>query len=217
VVKSVGPEVVKLLHALGIRDVAEGTVQQARIKQAALAGLPGLRWHLVGHLQRNKARRVVESFASLHSLDSLRLAVAIEEEIVRLRAGPAGAGDERPLPVLYLEVNVSGESRKGGVAAAEARRFLAEIRRLPGVASRIAGLMTMAPEGPDPEDVRPVFRALRELRDGLIADGLLPPGAGLSMGMSGDYRVAVEEGATVVRVGTRLFAGLPSASLQAEG
>ena len=216
VVKSVGPEVVKSLHALGIRDVAEGTVQGAHAKRAALSGVPGLRWHLIGHLQRNKVRRMVEGFASLHSLDSLRLAEAIEEHLGGrpARGAAAGPGGESPLASIYLEVNVSGEASKGGVALAEARGLLDAIRRLPGVASRLAGLMTMAPESADPEGARPVFRALRELRDSLAADGLLPPGAGLSMGMSGDYQVAVEEGATVVRVGTRLFSGLPTGRLR---
>ncbi len=207
VVKSVGPEVVKCLHDGGIRDVAEGTVQGALEKRESLAGLPDLRWHLVGHLQRNKARRAVGIFRSLHSLDSLRLALRLEEEIGRREDEGPG---ERPLAAIYLEVNVSGEAAKGGVAAAGARALLTEIRRAPRVASRIAGLMTMAPEAPDPEEARPTFRELRRLRDVLVEEGLLPPSAGLSMGMSGDYLVAVEEGATVVRVGTRLFAGVPS-------
>ncbi len=221
VVKYVGAEMVRLLYEAGIRDVAEGTVQGAVQKSALLDGLKDLRWHLVGHLQRNKAKKAIRMFRSIHSLDSGRLARKLEEELFLLGAEPVERVAENPqtaastpedfpvaFPVFYLEVNVSGESTKWGIPPEEAESFLEEMRECPRVACRIAGLMTMAPEDPDLQAARPHFQRLRELRDRLIRSGLLPPGAGLSMGMSGDFPVAVEEGATVVRVGTRIFQGL---------
>jgi len=212
VVKSVGPEVVGLLHRLGIRDVAEGTVQGALEKAERLSGLEGLRWHLVGHLQRNKARKAVRLFASIHSLDSPRLARRLEEEIGGAGEGPP-AGP--PVPLLYIEVHNGVDATKAGVPSGEIEAFLAEVRDCPRVAARIAGLMILAPYSEDPEAARPHFRRLREMRDHLVSGGLLAAGAGLSMGMSGDFPVAVEEGATVVRVGTRLFEGLPAAGAAA--
>src|SRR5262249_53160098 len=182
-------------------------------KREALPDREDLRWHLVGHLQRNKARRGLESCRSIHSLDSERLARKLEEELMRV--DPSGAPPERLS--LYVEVNISGEASKAGLRPEEAPAFLEMLRQFPGVSGRVIGLMTIAPESPDPEAARPPFRRLRERRDALVAQGLLPPpegtrpgGAGLSMGMSGDFEVAVEEGATVVRVGTRLFQGLPA-------
>ncbi len=202
VVKSVGAETARLLGTLGIADVGEGTLQGASAKREAVGGSGGLRWHLIGHLQTNKVRRAVEMFDGLHSLDSLRLARKIDEELGRL--------EERPdaLREVYLEVNIARQSTKGGVDPADAEALLSEIRGLPRLARRLAGLMAMAPDVEDPAETRPAFRALRELRDRLAAGGRLPAGAGLSMGMSGDFPVAIEEGATVVRIGTRLFEGL---------
>jgi pyridoxal phosphate enzyme (YggS family) len=212
VVKYTGAAVSKLLAERGLLDLAEGTVQGAIEKERALRGLQGLRWHLVGHLQRNKVRKALQLFESIHSLDSLRLARKIELEIAEAEAasGPSPAGDAGPaLPRLYLEVNIADERAKGGIGPEEAIPFLEELRGLPRVGRRLEGLMTMAPHLDNPQSARPHFRNLRELRDRLAALGFLPAGAGLSMGMSGDFAVAVEEGATVVRVGTRLLEGLP--------
>jgi len=202
VLKSVGAETARLLEPLGIADVGEGTVQGAAAKQEAFGGRGGYRWHLVGHLQSNKARRAVKLFDGLHSLDSLSLAQKIDGELERLKDPPEA------LREIYLEVNIARQATKAGVDPDEAERLLCEIRGLPRVARRLVGLMAMAPPVADPAQARPAFRALRALRDRLTAVGRLPEGAGLSMGMSSDFPVAIEEGATVIRVGTRLFEAL---------
>ena len=211
VVKYVGPGTLRLLHRVGVRDAGEGTVQGALEKAGALTDLRDLRMHLVGHLQRNKTKKAMRLFTSIHSLDSLRLAGKMEEELRLLEADEEGVRCVLlpGLPRLYIEVNIAGEASKGGVPPTEAPAFLDALRALPRVTARIAGLMAMAPESDDPEGARAHFRALRELRDRLCDGGRLPPGAGLSMGMSSDFPVAVEEGATVVRVGSRIFQDLP--------
>jgi len=159
----------------------ENTVQEGLAKIEALSDTPA-RFHLIGHLQTNKARHAA-AFAMVESVDSLKVARAISR---RLRA---------PLPVL-LEVNVAREASKHGFAPEEVAGALAELATLPKIDVR--GLMTVAPLVADAEDVRPVFRALRQLRDEL---GL----AELSMGMTNDYPVAIEEGATAVRIGRAIF------------
>ena len=141
------------------------------------------RWHLIGHLQTNKIRAAIEGFDILHSIDSERLARAISERAVR------------PVSVL-IEVNVGGEASKFGVAPEDAPKLAEGIGGLPNIDLR--GLMTVAPQTDDPEGVRPVFRKLREMRDAIG----LPE---LSMGMTDDFEVAVEEGSTLVRVGRALF------------
>ncbi|MHC4494060.1 MAG: YggS family pyridoxal phosphate enzyme [Planctomycetota bacterium] len=156
--------------------------------QKATAVRAAVRWHLIGHLQRNKVRRAVELFTVIHSVDSPRL-------IEALRA------TERPLEV-FLQINVTGEATKYGAAPEQARELLQRALRSPSL--RVTGLMAMAPLGGDP---RPGFQALRELRDDLNRAGDGPPLAHLSMGMSDDYVVAVEEGATHVRIGTALVGG----------
>lgn len=186
----------------GIVDCGENRVQEATTKREELAEQP--RWHLIGHLQRNKARRAVEIFALIHSVDSLRLAQTLDrlaEELGRA-----------PLPVL-LQLNVSGEASKegfqlsGGVASpawAQVREELLACAALPNLDVR--GLMTIAPYSEDLEGVvRPCFRALREVRDALRAEDPHHSWDELSMGMSGDFEIAIEEGATYVRVGTALF------------
>ena len=165
------------------RILGENRVQEWRDKVEALG--PGIAWHLIGHLQRNKVR-YLDGVALIHSLDSERLADALEAE---------GARRDRVFPVL-LQVNVAGEANKYGVAppaAAELARHVTELAHV-----ELRGLMTMAPYADDPEASRPVFRGLRRLGDTLG----LPR---LSMGMSGDFEVAVEEGATWVRIGSALF------------
>lgn len=216
VTKYVGPEIVKYLYELGLRDFGESTVQELSSKASALGPLEGLRWHLLGHLQRNKVAKALRFARSIHSLDSERLL----EEIVS-QASRRGLS----IPELWVEVNVSREPQKTGLAPESLRRLLETARSLllpsSGAGSGtpeslrpapLAGLMTLAPYSADPEAARPYFRLLRELRDASVAEGLLPPEAGLSMGMSGDFEVAIEEGATAVRIGSALFEGVISAS-----
>jgi pyridoxal phosphate enzyme (YggS family) len=200
VTKYVGPEIVRLLHKAGLRDFGENTVQQGCAKRQALADLEGARWHLIGHLQRNKVSRALESFHSIHSVDSERLLAEI---------GLQASRRSLPAPPLYIEVNVSREPRKTGLPEEALRgllRFVGQENSLPR--DCVKGLMTMAPYSTDAEEARPWFRRLRELRDSLVREGLIPEGAGLSMGMSGDFAVAIAEGATVIRIGSYLVEGL---------
>lgn len=169
--------------AHGHRALGENRVQEWRAKAAVLGA--EVEWHLIGHLQRNKVR-LLQGVRLIHSLDSERLADALEAE---------GAKRGETFRAL-LQVNVAGEEGKYGVAPADVASVVEHLRSLDHVA--IEGLMTMAPYSEDPEASRPVFRDLRRLGDRL---GLV----GLSMGMSGDFEVAIEEGATWVRVGTALF------------
>jgi len=195
VTKTVGPEVIRELPALGVTDIGESRVQDARHKHETLGGKLGLRWHLVGHLQTNKVRHALPLFDAIHSVDSLHLAAEIDR-----RTGPRGT----PVPVL-LEVNTSGEETKFGVAADAVLALLEGIRPLRGV--RVEGLMTMAPFDENPGAARPFFARLRELAEkARAATGL--PLTHLSMGMTQDFEVAIEEGATLIRVGTALFHGL---------
>jgi pyridoxal phosphate enzyme (YggS family) len=191
VTKGVDPERIREALALEIVDLGENRIQEALPKIAALGPAP--RWHLVGHLQRNKVGRAIEVFALIHSVDSVRLA----EEIAR-RAGVLG----RDIPVL-LQVNVAGEPGKHGFAPEEVRDAARRIAGSPGV--RVRGLMTIAPLADDPETVRPMFRRLRRLSEEVRAE--VSDADELSMGMSQDYEVAIEEGATLIRVGRAIFGG----------
>tara|TARA_B100000949_G_C13995480_1_gene330989 strand:- start:139 stop:600 length:462 start_codon:yes stop_codon:yes gene_type:complete len=146
---------------------------------------------MIGHLQRNKVRQALQHFDYFHSLDSLRLAREIEKEAGRI---------ERVVPVL-LQVGIAGEEQKHGADSVEALDLASEIQAMPHL--RLDGLMAMAPITADPEDVRPLFRQLRELRDSLSSS--VPEIRELSMGMTQDFEVAIEEGATMVRVGSALF------------
>jgi len=177
--------------AAGLRDIGENRVHEALAKARDVSA--DVRWHMIGHLQRNKAALAAELFGTIHSVDSGRLAAIL-------------AASGRPLE-LFLQVNVSGETSKSGVAPEDVRALWQAI--LLHETLRPVGLMTMAPYAEDPEQARPVFRALRELRDDLNADGSGPPLLGLSMGMSGDFAVAVEEGATHLRLGTALVGQKP--------
>lgn len=180
------------LVALGVRDFGESRVQEAKAK---IPDCPGhLRWHLIGHLQTNKARDAVAFFDLIHSVDSLRLAEELQRQAEKLA---------RRVRVL-LEVNVAGEATKFGWRPDALLAELAAVNALPRL--EIHGLMGMAPWSPDPERARPVFRRLRELR-AECEQRLGAPLPVLSMGMSGDFEVAVEEGSTLVRVGTALFGG----------
>ncbi len=188
VTKSVGVEEVRILVELGYRELGENRVDAALPKIQVLGS--AVRWHMIGHVQRRKARDVAAHFGRVDSMDRMDLAEAFEQ-----RCAAAG----KTLPVL-IEVNVSGEASKGGFAPADVPGAVETIRqRMPHL--RVEGLMTMAPLVDDPEQTRPVFAALRDLAHGL---GLRE----LSMGMTNDFEVAIEEGATEVRIGTAIFEGL---------
>jgi PLP dependent protein len=180
--------------AAGQTIFGESRVQEARDKIPTCPS--GLDWHFIGHLQKNKVRQALPLFSFFHSIDSVALAQAIDRI-----AGENGKPAEG-----LLEVNVSGEETKHGFTPDELRKGFAALGKLPHL--RIRGLMTMAPYSENPEDARPVFRALRELRDELQSahNHPLPE---LSMGMSGDFVPAIEEGATLVRVGSSIFGTRP--------
>jgi pyridoxal phosphate enzyme (YggS family) len=197
--KTHGPDKVAEAAGAGLRDFGENRVEEA-VPKIAAAPAPGLRWHMIGHIQTRKAKEVAQAgFALVHSVDSAKLA----ERLSRLAAD---AGRVQPI---LLECNVSGEAAKEGFAAqadgdwpARLPEFAA-LLALPGV--RVQGLMTMAPLGRDPEAARPVFRRLRELRDYLRIH--LPQGdwRDLSMGMTDDFEPAIGEGSTIVRIGRAIF------------
>lgn len=194
VTKYVNSDVVRALYDAGCRDFGESRPQQLWLKAEALAA-GAARWHMIGHLQRNKARRTVSLAHLLHSLDSRGLV----EEIRKLELG-------RPVRAL-VEVNVSGDETKHGLWPDQVESFLESVVEEPAV--EILGLMTMAAREGDLERARRDFAALRGLRDSLRKK--LPatmPLDQLSMGMSGDYEIAIEEGATIVRVGSALFEGI---------
>ena len=190
--KTMPVELVQMAYNLGVTDFGENRVQEALPKIAAFHP-QGLRWHMIGHLQSNKASKVVSSFDCVHSVDSLHLAQTLNRY-----AGELG----RQLPVL-LQVNVSGESSKEGMSPAAALELARQFVVLPNI--QVEGLMTIAPLVADPEQVRPVFRELRLLRDQLRAEQPSYSWKHLSMGMTGDYSVAIEEGATIVRIGRAIF------------
>ena len=188
--KTHGPDSIREAADCGLRVFGENKVQEAKVKIPLCAG--NLSWHMVGHLQRNKAYDAVQLFEMIHSIDSLKLLETID-----------AACDEagRSMPVL-IEVNVSGESSKFGMAPEAVPGILESANRLMHV--NILGLMTMPPFAEQPERARPHFRRLRELRDGWrAATGMALEE--LSMGMTHDFEVAIEEGATWIRVGTALF------------
>jgi pyridoxal phosphate enzyme (YggS family) len=186
VTKGLPPEAIQAAVDAGIQHIGENRVQEASTKVQRLSVL-GLRptWHMVGHLQRNKAKTAVGVFDIIHSVDSLRLAETLN------------AVAASTLSVL-LQVNVSGEATKGGFSPTELPTSVADIGRLSNLT--VQGLMTIAPLTSDPEEARPVFRRLRELRDSLGLEHL-------SMGMTDDFEVAIEEGATLVRIGRAIFGG----------
>jgi pyridoxal phosphate enzyme (YggS family) len=196
VAKRIAPEAVAEAVGAGLADVAENYVQEAVGRRDALCDLVARtgqappRWHFIGRLQRNKARVVAEHFEVVHTLDREALGAVLER-------GAEAAG--RNLDVL-VQVNTSGEAQKGGVAPGDAAALLDAARAWPHL--RIRGLMTIPAAG-DPEAVRPAFAGLRTLRDALRERH--PDLRELSMGMSGDFEVAIEEGATIIRVGTALF------------
>jgi len=189
--KTVDVERVRAAIGAGVPALGENRVQEAREKIAAL-GRPRP-WHLIGHLQTNKVRDALDCFDLIHSVDRLPLAGALSS-----RAAQAG----RRADVL-VQVNVGEEPQKGGVRPEDLRSSLEAMAALPGL--RLRGLMTIPPIPRDPEDSRPHYREMRKLLDAAWGWGLGPEFAELSMGMSGDFEVGIEEGATIVRVGTAIF------------
>jgi len=192
VTKQVEPDVIARAAQYGLLAFGENYAQELRLKQEIIGRAVGenVEWHFIGRLQRNKVKYLVGSVALIHSLDTVSSAAEIDRK--------ARASGIR-MPIL-VEVNTGGES-KGGVEPDALDDFLHEVSVLPGV--EVRGLMTMPPYFDDPRDARPYFTALRSLRDRLSAK--YPGLKELSMGMSGDFEVAIEEGATIVRIGSAIF------------
>ncbi len=219
VTKYVGLEVVRELLAAGVTDLGESRVQQLVARAAAcgparfdwpadeqlMAAAPGApRWHMIGHLQRNKVKALLPHARILHALDSVRLADALAGQAAELGATVA----------VFIELNVAGERSKTGAPPEALPALVAAVRRRPQLCLR--GLMTMTPYDDDPERSRPFFARLRALLTELHTSGRVGADCrDLSMGMSQDYTVAVEEGATIVRVGSALFENLPTADPRA--
>ena len=192
--KNQSPELVAQAASAGLTLFGENRIQEAKVKIPLCPSQ--LEWHFIGHLQSNKSRDAVSLFQVVQGVDSLALAEELQKQAIK---------QARSLPIL-LEVNVAGESSKFGW---NPDRLLAELLQLNALPRLVVqGLMTIAPYAVDPEQVRPIFRRLRELRD-RCTDLLGAPLPVLSMGMSGDLEVAIEEGATLVRVGTALFGERP--------
>lgn len=194
--KTVEPERIRHAYEAGLRVFGENRVQEFAEKAPALAGLADARWHLIGHLQSNKAKKAVELFQAVDSVDSPRLAEKLNQAAEQM---------DRTLPIL-IEIKVGNEESKSGIPAdsAELDDLLKSITSLEHL--QVRGLMTVPPFTEDPEGARPYFRRLRELRDA-IASRKLPriEMETLSMGMSHDFEVAIEEGSTCVRVGSSIF------------
>lgn len=184
VTKSVDAMSVISAYECGLRDFGENRVQAAEKKIMELSALrPHITWHMIGHVQTNKAKPVIRFFDMIQSVDSIKLATGLNSYL------------EKPLPVL-VQVNVSEEATKSGFGIDQAARAVEEITRLPYL--DVKGLMTIAPWTDNMEEVRPVFRTLRKMRDELGLEHL-------SMGMTDDYEIAIEEGATIIRIGRAIF------------
>lgn len=175
---------------VGLKDIGENRVQDALSKYRTIGA--AATWHLIGHLQTNKAKDAVKIFSLIHSVDSMHLASQIDKE-----AGKIGKVQD-----ILVQVNASGETSKFGIAPDEVLPFFKEAVLYHNI--NILGLMTMAPEANDPEEARPCFRKLREIRDELNSI-LNTRYSMLSMGMSNDFEVAIEEGATIIRIGRAIF------------
>lgn len=196
VTKTVSEDRLRAAHAAGIHEMAENRVQEVTRKADSLADL-GIRWVVIGHLQTNKARDVAARASEFQALDSLRLATALNTRLTPL---------DRHLAV-YVQVNSSGESSKSGLAPAEVLPFLEVLTSFDRL--HVQGLMTIALNSDDEPRVRQCFALTRELRDAALREGTIGPGL-LSMGMSGDYGLAIAEGATTVRIGSAIFGARPS-------
>jgi PLP dependent protein len=190
--KTVPLELVRMAYNLGVTNFGENLVQDALPKISAFHP-QDVSWHMIGHLQSNKARKVVGAFATVQSVDSIRLAQALDRY----------AGEKAlHLPIL-LQVNVAGEASKEGISPLETPELARQVAALLHI--QVKGLMTIAPLVENPEEVRPVFRQLRLLREHLLNELPQCSWQHLSMGMTDDYRVAIEEGATIVRIGRAIF------------
>jgi pyridoxal phosphate enzyme (YggS family) len=199
VTKTVDDERIKEAVAAGINLIGENYVQEAQRKIPLLG--EGLEWHMIGHLQTNKSKYAVHLFKLIQSVDRIDLARELDKRC-------AGAGVTMPV---LIEVNTGDETSKSGVSLEEAEGLVAQVAEFPNLSVR--GLMTMPPWFPEAEDARPYFRMLRELRDRIVERGI--PGVEmteLSMGMSDDFVVAVEEGATIIRIGRAIFGRRPPKS-----
>ena len=191
--KTFSADHVRVAHTAGQLDFGENKVQEGLQKIEGTADIK-IRWHLIGHLQSNKAKRAATAFACIHSVDSMEL----------LRKIDAAAADSGAAPDLLVQVDLAGEETKFGATVDEARRIVEAGSSLR--AARVTGLMLIPPWNEDQEQTRPWFVRLRELRDSWLAEGLPPASlAQLSMGMSHDFEAAIEEGATMIRVGTAIF------------
>jgi PLP dependent protein len=189
--KTVQAERIREAYEAGLREFGENRVQEAAAKQPALADVD-ITWHLIGHLQSNKAKLARELFHWIQSVDSVHLARRLDQTV---------AGRARPLRVL-LQVNLGGEESKSGVRETDIAGFAAEVSQLRSL--EIEGLMAVPPFCENPQDARPYFRRLRQLA-GELAALTAPKVTELSMGMSHDFEAAIEEGATMIRVGTAIF------------
>lgn len=200
VTKTVSIESIREAYDSGIRLFGENKVQEFEAKRAAPTDLPGAHWHMIGHLQTNKASRAAELFGEIESVHSLRLARKLDSAAARLG---------KNLPVL-VEINIGGEAAKSGIApdSAEFEELLKTAPDLPHLIFR--GLMTVPPYNDDPELSRPYFRQIRILADRILQRNLSGIAMNiLSMGMSHDFEIAIEEGATRVRIGTAIFGARP--------
>jgi pyridoxal phosphate enzyme (YggS family) len=191
--KTIAADIVKEAIKAGVTILGENYVQEAREKFKALVQYP-VSWHFIGHLQSNKAKYAVRLFDLIHSVDSIKLARELDKQ----------AGKLDKIQQILVQVNISAEDSKSGISIEETPRLIAEIGQLKNIA--VKGLMTMPPYFYQPQKVQPFFAALRELRD-QIRDQSLPNVSldELSMGMTGDFEVAIKEGATLVRIGTAIF------------
>jgi pyridoxal phosphate enzyme (YggS family) len=188
------PSLIQQLIALGATDLGENRVQEAEEKIPQI-GQKNIRWHLVGHLQANKARRALNLFDVIHSLDSIDLARRLDRLCIEV--------ERQSLPLL-IQVDLGHEETKSGIPDQELPRLVETVQQLERL--ELIGLMTLPPFFDDPEQARPYFRRLRELRDELARSGAFGERSGeLSMGMTHDFEVAIEEGATMVRIGTAIF------------
>lgn len=187
--KYVGPEAMRQLYEGGIRNFGENRVKEFLKKKEALDDLDGVKWHFIGHLQSKKVKRMIDAIDMLHSLDHASLL----KEIQKRR--------ETPLPC-FVEVNISGESSKYGLDESDLREFCEKAMKYDKI--NIVGLMGMAPYTEDEKTIRDSFMRLRQLRDD-IRDHLIPSCTKLSMGMSNDYKIAMDVGATHLRIGSILF------------
>ncbi|MFI5253048.1 MAG: YggS family pyridoxal phosphate-dependent enzyme [Bacteroidota bacterium] len=190
VTKTFGFDVISSAIEAGLKDFGENYVGEFHEKSDRFIG-EDLRWHFIGHLQRNKVKNIIGKTFLIHSVDSIELAREISKHAVNL---------EKNVDIL-LEVNTSGEKSKFGVEPDEAGKMVEAIQKIQKV--NLMGLMTIGPFLPDPESSRPAFRMLRQLRDTAQANGISLPH--LSMGMTNDFEIAIEEGATIIRIGTALF------------